>query len=151
LCRGEPVLALVRRTTVDQIGLGVLVAWDTGYMLLRCALSTPRLPRSYRPRLLTRDADHQSCAQMMRGRGAHIVPRRTRPCSRTPHDCRPVNVVFLVLAARHSPVAVLIGAIATAMTASKTVLYWQLLARLLRRGIPTQGSARHGPVRQLRK
>lgn len=35
-----------------------------------------------------------------------------------------LNVVFLVLAARHSPVAVLIGAIATAMTASKTVLYW---------------------------
>jgi hypothetical protein len=29
--------------------------------------------------------------------------------------------------------------------------YTQLLARLLRRGIPTQGSARHGPVRQLRK
>jgi hypothetical protein len=34
----------------------LLVAWDTGYMLLRCALSTPRLPRSHRPRLLTRDA-----------------------------------------------------------------------------------------------
>lgn len=35
-----------------------------------------------------------------------------------------LNVVFLALAARHSPVAVLVGAIATAMTASKTVLYW---------------------------
>lgn len=35
-----------------------------------------------------------------------------------------LNVVFLILAARHSPVAVLVGAIVTAMTASKTILYW---------------------------
>lgn len=34
------------------------------------------------------------------------------------------NVSFLALAARHSPVAVLVGAIGTAMTASKTILYW---------------------------
>lgn len=35
-----------------------------------------------------------------------------------------LNILYLLLSARESPVAVLVGFTATVMTASKTVLYW---------------------------
>ncbi|KAG0664386.1 hypothetical protein C6P46_001431 [Rhodotorula mucilaginosa] len=98
----------------------LLVAWDTGYMLLR--------PRTFpggdlfwfwKPYVLYAKTD------LVYSRAAYESKDGFAAAQSVMNVVESVlNVVFLVLAARHSPVAVLIGAIATAMTASKTVLYW---------------------------
>ncbi|GAA5979215.1 hypothetical protein JCM10908_002840 [Rhodotorula pacifica] len=98
----------------------LLVAWDIGYMLLRPrTMPGGDLSWFWKPYVLYAKTDLVYSREAFENKDGFAAAQSIMNVVESI-----LNVIFLVLAARHSPVAVLVGAIATAMTASKTILYW---------------------------
>ncbi|BGP00858.1 protein of Emopamil-binding family [Rhodotorula toruloides] len=98
----------------------LLVAWDTGYVLLR-----PRtMPGGdlfwfWKPYELYAKTDLVYGLKALESREGFTSAQSIMNIAESA-----LNILYLLLSAQESPVAVLVGFTATVMTASKTVLYW---------------------------
>ncbi|GAA5996942.1 uncharacterized protein JCM10292_006100 [Rhodotorula paludigena] len=98
----------------------LLVAWDTGYVLLR-----PRSMKGGDLSALWAPYELYGLVDKVYGPDAWASGygfTSAQALMNIPESI--LNILFLVLSARESPVAILVGFLAVVMTSWKTVLYW---------------------------